>query len=584
MKHNPLLDVRLKEEVVETKRLDNQIEKDAQERRFNTERAVTSVQQILRREHEKFFQKKANGGVFSFYVAGDIFYPETLRCIDAPGAYFPAAASHFLTPITEKLEDYNETDGIQHQFFSDVSQDRLREINSCVAQRLMDEDIRNRVFGDFVVREKILSRARFIYREEHSAKAILTVNFRENVSYRQWKNHFPHLLQFFKGLTEATPCFSDSLYCNLNRYYSCSRTIIQKIQRKKFEYWKEGRNEIKACLTDVLDGLVSLFQKTARAESRDALTYGTFFQLDDTKKLVLAARSPNLENLKREFVELDPEKGTGVISWVAVRGKAIRIEDFLAASNERFKEMLVPYTKKELRSQLAVPVCICNSAGAPSSLDSGSLLGILSIESTQPNLFDTDSLGFLRAIADEIALLIQVHRANMRILEQRAVLDGNTKQLDESDKSIVLLSLTPNSAGDEYMRKGLPDENRLSKLMEPGICSYFVPGATFWEIASQKFPADVLNKYRDEFAKRNTVAAPVHDIQSDLDRCMGNWVCGELTELTRSKIHGLMHDLGPVFSHQLDSPAFFIHSSARAADEICISFTQTERGSKGGRT
>lgn len=127
-----------------------------------------------------------------------------------------------------------------------------------------------------------------------------------------------------------------------------------------------------------------------------AVTYGIDY--DKKELIVLSARGTDISHLKKRAKF---KIGGGVVGWVAKEKKAIILEDALSENRLRVRQ----YFDEDpiIRSYIAVPL-----------INSGDLVGILSISHDKPHLYKERDAQIISIIASQIATLIGSNKMLLR--------------------------------------------------------------------------------------------------------------------------------------------------------------------------
>jgi GAF domain-containing protein len=333
---------------------------------------------VIRRVQERLEQARSqyNVDVFALYVGTDPFMPSFLRCLAAPGAEFKEAASHFwLQPFPDD-EDC--------RFVPDTSADSLRNRDGEVAARLIQRDPeRNLVFGDFVTRERIVSQAWFVHRDalHGQPETVLTVNYRSPRDEQEWQRGDKGPLQeLFTGLVEEVEEIETGLK---GIYHSLVWDLLRALDvvlptelgQRPPESFPQMLERMLTLATETLWQILS--------DTPPDKWCGTIYQLDASRQRLQLKAQVGRFQLPRH--DLTVEAGEEVVSWVAVREQPIHIPDLETAPKfQAIHRDLQP----GIRSQLAVPM-----------IHAGRVLGVLSLESPEPNVFSLTSVGFLTRVA-----------------------------------------------------------------------------------------------------------------------------------------------------------------------------------------
>ncbi len=343
----------------------------------------SELRDAIRRIRERLERARTEHNVdaFAFYVGNDPFVPSFLRCLAAPGAACEEAASHFRFLPFPGDED--------HRFVADVSSDSLRHYNGEVADHLIAQDpSRNRIFGDFVTREQIESRAWFVKRDlvSQEAEALLTVNYRTRRDEQEWNRHdkgpLHALFQELVTQLEEIETLLKEMYTPV--VWDLTRILNVALPTELVSTPSSSPQEaLTRLLTLATEALLHISSDTPPEQ-----WCGTIYTLDLSRKhLRLRTHFGETELPPHEF---DVLRGEGVVSWVAVRAQAVRISDLDKSPQFRaIHRELVP----GIRSQLAVPM-----------IREGQVMGVLSLESPEPNVFSLTSVGFLTRVASLAAV------------------------------------------------------------------------------------------------------------------------------------------------------------------------------------
>ena len=341
-------------------------------------------------------RQKAAADVVVFYLACDPFLPAFLRCLNHAGKLqYPEACSHFRLRPDKPLT--------QAWFCPDARKDPMRSgLNDSplVAEAIARKN--TPLFGDFVHREGILSRGWFAQPDAESGQesALLTVSYRRPIAAEQWRQSAPELQAAFTDLLQqAAPI------------------------RRRFQEAGYGLAEAFVDMLDVIDPVRELDKDGGNSETRlrrilerafvpldsDSRRWcGTIHLLgDDGRTLELAASVGDFQRPATTSHRID--KGEGVISWVALRQQAVHIRDL---RDSPFRPLHIEYLK-DVRSQLVVPL-----------LAQKRLLGTLSLETTEPDAFHTQHVGYLSRVGSLAAMDVLLSRFEAIKEERDQLLQG----------------------------------------------------------------------------------------------------------------------------------------------------------------
>jgi len=297
----------------------------------------------------------------TFYVR-DPFWPEEFRLIAMPGVRLTEPMQGFSFPPHSKSV---LADGNPLIFTSDSeSTEQLREKGSIPLDRIPSET--QDLFGDFIRREGIKSSARLWYQgEDPVPQAVLFINYTES---RDFDDEFQANVQrLLPELTGNLSKLSDELR---NSEAGELAQAILGIFPPAFGS-KSLPDRQHESLVERLESILKLSVK-AMGLNPDT-TYGTVHLYDrQTGRLNLVASDGKIGDPKAAARPLSVAMGEGIISWVAIRLKAVLINDLLSSE---FRKIHVPICEG-VRSEVAIPI-----------FDGEQLLGVLNLESLVPRAF-----------------------------------------------------------------------------------------------------------------------------------------------------------------------------------------------------
>ena len=274
-------------------------------------------------------------------------------------------------------------------FFEDASEDTLRrDISKEVKELIARNPRRNDIFGDFIIREKIASRAWFLQWSGDDIVSALSVNWRTR---RGWTN---------KEKDTLRALFKDQLL-----------TLLADIQRELLA----GVGQSVPQLLSLLSYTWRLTTTTSEARDEESSFQAILevacnaFGINESNgggTIHLFQPDTSKVKLKRHFGRILPSlredairDGEGLISWVILRRQPLLINDLLGS--EFYKRQIYVQSLPGCRSVLAVPL-----------LQGDELLGVLNLECTCPDAFSWHSVGFLAHAASQIAVVYRTHQAN----------------------------------------------------------------------------------------------------------------------------------------------------------------------------
>jgi GAF domain-containing protein len=335
--------------------------------------------------------------VFAFYVAKDPFCPSFLRCWATAGARYPEAASHYrLKPIQTRGKPIDNMEGVLCEFYPNAKDPTSRNGNSPEVEELLKNDpTNNKLFGDFVTREDVVSRAIFLHLDpQRVADALLTVNYKKEIEGQAWRASYERgLAALFQNLVAELPQIEflvtdvEPGKKDLYRSLTSVAAIIDPTQ---------GAPNPRATAIDQVKRILRAVLRPYEIDEQDWCA--TIHLYDPVKKVLrYAAAIGNLP--KPEPLEHPVATGKGVISWVALRQQAILINDL--EKSKDFKRIHLPYYNPDIRSQLALPM-----------MAGGELVGVLSLESTKPDVFKDWSVGYLKLAAGQATAAVLLSKVD----------------------------------------------------------------------------------------------------------------------------------------------------------------------------
>ncbi len=297
----------------------------------------------------------------TFYVR-DPFWQEEFRLIAMPGVRLTEPMQGFSFPPHSKSV-LAEGDPV---IFTSDSQatEQLREKGSTPLDRIAPD--KQDLFGDFIRREGIKSSARLWHLGEDSTpQAILFVNYTETRDFDdEFRAKTKCLLQKLIGKLPEL-----SVELRASEAGALAQAILGIFPPT---YGSKGRSEQQPeSLVERLESILNLSVK-ALGLNPD-MTFGTVHLYDrQTGNLNLVASHGKIGDPKAAAEPLSVPMGQGIISWVAIRLKAVLINDLPSSD---FRNIHIPVSEG-VRSEVAIPI-----------FDEEHLLGVLNLESLVPRAF-----------------------------------------------------------------------------------------------------------------------------------------------------------------------------------------------------
>ncbi len=245
------------------------------------------------------------------------------------------------------------------------------------------------LFGDFVEREEVKSCARFLIKNGTEVGAVVFFNFVRSRSFNDAiKDRLKEIVGWLENeLPEVQVVLKGSAPIRVELLLDLQRAIDEFASR-----WVD-RPEPAMLAEQVLGAC----KRSLSAEPARVL--GTVFLLDPSSNLRLLAS----EGMDIKPPVYDIAKGEGIVSWVALRRRAILVRDY---RESLFKDVWRNHYD-DLVSQIAVPILV-----------GPDLLGVLSFESDSTEAFKPDHVRMLWSTANQfgIATHLAEHSARYRRL------------------------------------------------------------------------------------------------------------------------------------------------------------------------
>lgn len=363
----------------------------------------------------------------TFYVQDPLWHDDW-RLLFWPGVKYQEPMHGFIFPESAKRVIVEGEPEIFSAYAT--TEGRLRG-NPVRLQGKMTTGLGKRLFGDFVEREAVKSSARLLHHAGKAVDAILFVNFAKHRDFsstvretiRALMSDLCQLLRpIAKELEESDSKAVRTLLRIMHPSYELSALRFQDEPASVQRYFK-----------DLLDVALAALGISARDG------FGTVSLYDpDNELLSLEASRPDTSHRTRSD-RLLVRKGQGVISWVALRGRAILIPDL---RHSDYRSLHRQVAKTEMRSQLAVPM-----------IAGGQVLGVLNLESAKPNKFKREDVRAIWYAANKAAVALQLSRHDLMIRERKRLLDSLWEILgsfttEEHDPESVLKKLLQLARGE----------------------------------------------------------------------------------------------------------------------------------------
>jgi transcriptional regulator with XRE-family HTH domain/GAF domain-containing protein len=325
----------------------------------------------------------------TFHVK-DPFWPKELRLVAMPGVRNTETMHGFVSPASTKRV---LRIGDPETFSEDAANDPQRRDTLRLPDSIKDERVR-RLFGDFVEREEIKSSARFVFREAasegaetESVMAVLFVNFRVRTQYDSVREQLRELRE---ALATETPAVAEALRRQ-------DAPILQQVLRllEPAQEWPTaGIREDDDALKQYFESILDTAMEAAGAKTSESI--GTIHLYDAENDILrLAACRGSIDPGKIGNANvLDVSKGQGIITWVALKRRAVVIPDLGKSDFSKISVLI----RDGVRSEIAVPMI------------AGGLTGVLNLESIKPGCFSEKHVRSLWYAANNAAVAARLYR------------------------------------------------------------------------------------------------------------------------------------------------------------------------------
>ena len=312
-----------------------------------------------------------------FYVADPLFEGDFRLVLKTGVRYLEPLLGPRFPLKTKALSSFPEPEW----FFRDAQSARpLREEGDNEQVRSLIE--KNPLYGDFITREGVQSCARLQYQEDDQLECVLFVNYSTHERFEpstqsRIRAFFDELLDFRQELTAGlrSEPWGDEL-----------RTLPIALQHFLAEHKDEGRKALKRGLEVIIERVLNAFG----LDPWDTL--GTIHVFDRKERILRHAAQVTQRPVQRELSVLEVSEGAGLISWAALRRRAILVSDIRTSPFRDIYQQLSEGT----RSELAIPMF----AGAD-------LVAVLNLESVHPNGFREQMIRPIAWAASQMAVVWQ---------------------------------------------------------------------------------------------------------------------------------------------------------------------------------
>lgn len=338
-----------------------------------------------------------------FYVSDPLFEGD-FRLVLKPGVRYPEPLQGPRFPLkTKALSRFKDS----QWFCRDAQSARpLREEGANDETRSLI--MKNPLYGDFIEREGVKSCARLQHEQDDRLACVLFVNYSTHEEFDEptkarIRSFFDELLEFQQDLTavfRAEP-WADEL-----------RILPIALQHFLAEHKDEGRNALKK-------GLEVIIERVLRAFGLDPQdTLGTIHVFDREKRVLRHAAQITQRPAQRELSVLQVNEGEGLVSWAALRRRAIMVNDLKTSPFRDIYRQLY----EDTRSELVIPMF----AGAD-------LVAVLNLESVHRDAFSEQMIRPMAWAANQMAVVWQ----NFLLRKYDDMLEGLIDAVDrDSQRSL----------------------------------------------------------------------------------------------------------------------------------------------------
>lgn len=327
-------------------------------------------------------------GMHSLQASSCTFYVRDPRWADEfllllmPGVMIPEPMHGFMLPLETRVRI---SDGSGMDFFPNAARDpALCEKLGPPLKRLAEG---NRIFHDFTLREKVASCARLLHRKSDIVTATLFINFatRRRRSKKldfEMTQLMSRLVDQLEGIrAELTSDFATEAPGLLAQLTRILRPIEQLATLRATV--NDGVESLNRSFESILDDVLEAFA----IDHQDG--FGSIHILNpESGDLRVRATRGHVDHIP------DPiHPGEGVVSWVALKKKAILIQDM---RHSHFRS-IHKAGREDVVSELAVPMV----AG-------GELIGVFNVESVEEGKFNSNHVRTLWCAANQAAVALHL--------------------------------------------------------------------------------------------------------------------------------------------------------------------------------
>ena len=352
--------------------------------------------------------------------------------------------------------------------------------SSCTVSRLAGE---NPLFGDFPQREGVVSCARLVHSDSRGPDCVLCVNFDHAVRFTN------RLKRQLDGLLRKLAPQASSIVRQLERRSRLSKFQIIRILRPIQSLASMGQRLSAPRLQDHLRHILRAALRAFDIAPEDGLASIYEYNRNSAELKRVAWVSEMIDPVPVQ----DVSSGDGVMSWVALKRRAVLIEDL---KKSRFREIYRELSP-QIRSELAVPMMAQNR-----------LIGVLNLESTKARVFPPESVRLVWHAANQAAVAFRLSdevERSRRFADQTAeLLKISHEAVTGENTGTALLKRLANITKDH-----LKADDCDIWLYEPRTASFQSSGASYSRRRSSQFPR--ANGW-SQFVQRTGIPVWIEDI------------------------------------------------------------------------
>lgn len=321
--------------------------------------------------------KKLGAASSTFYVR-DPDWDEEFRLVFMPGVKVVEPMHGFLFPRAVRKRFFS---GGAKKYVTYAGRRRAAVTpSSSTVARLARE---NPLFGDFAQREGVVSCARLIHSDSRGPECVLCVNFDHAVRFtNRLKGQLDRLLR--KLAPQAS-----SIVRQLERRSRLSTFQIIRILRPIQSLASMGQRLSAPRLQDHLRQILRAALRAFDVAPEDGLATIYEYNRNSAELKRVAWVSEMIDPVPVQ----DVSRGDGVMSWVALKRRALLIEDL---EKSRFGEIYRELSP-QIRSELAVPM-----------MAQDRLIGVLNLESVKARVFPPESVRLVWHAANQAAVAFRL--------------------------------------------------------------------------------------------------------------------------------------------------------------------------------